>query len=111
MSALLTLVDPMTISAIHTQVSADGGIISTLNDQTNQIGVLVKNVAALAVVVMFLYIAHKARFAIGAVIGGLLICGLIFFAVNGGLGWLGTQFSTQFHAPAALGALSWRSMV
>lgn len=111
MSALITLTDPATISMVHAQVFADGGIINTLNDQTNQLFVLVKNVGGLAILLGFLFIAHKARFAAGAIIGGLIMCGLIFFALNGGLAWIGSQFSTQFSSTSGLAALPLRSLV
>lgn len=98
MSMLHVITDPATLTAVHAQVLADGGIIATLNDQTNQLMVLVKNMGAAAVTIAFFYIAHRARFAVGAIIGGLLVCGLIFFAMNGGLAWAGAQFSTQVNA-------------
>jgi hypothetical protein len=100
MTLLATLTDPVVLSAAaQPRVLADG-IIDTLNSQTSQLTVLFKNVIALAILIAFFYVAHKARFATGAIIGGVIMCGLIFFAVNGGLQWVGDQFQTQFNASA-----------
>ena len=107
MSVLALVTDPALLTAAAEPRIIAGGIIGTLNDQTNQLTVLFKNVVALAILIAFFFIAQKARFATGAIIGGLLVCGAIFFAVNGGLEWVGGQFSTQFGAAPSSAQQPW----
>jgi hypothetical protein len=94
------ILETLTHAAVTAAPHVITGIIDVLNDQTNQLSVLVKNVAGVAIVIAFIFIAHKARWSTGAVLGGILACGLIFFALNGGLEWVGAQFEAQFGAAA-----------
>lgn len=74
------------------------GILDTLTTTNADLLGLLKNVAVTVILGMFLWQAHKKGWATGAVFSGLLIAALLFFALNGGLQWLGTQFQTQWGA-------------
>lgn len=83
------------VAAQLAAIAPHQGIIDTAQAQTTQVIAFVKNAAVLVVIVAFVWTIHKKSWAVGAIIGALLVGGAIFFAINGGLQWIGTQFSSQ----------------
>ena len=94
-----TLTQPLAagIDRVSTQliVHADG-IISTANGFNNELYALVVNGGLTVIVVLFLVAAFKKGFSLGAVLGGLFVAALAYFALNGGLQLLGNLFRGEF---------------
>lgn len=84
--------------AAHVTVLADGGIFGTLTNFTNSGMALLKLVGVAVVLGAFLYFAHKRGWGLGALVMSFIIAGLIFWGMNGGLQWLGTQIQATFQA-------------
>jgi hypothetical protein len=91
--ALATVAHPAAAAiGIHT----DGGILSTLSSTNDATLQFVKNASVTIILIMFIWSVHKAKWAIGAIVGGVVVAGFIFWGLNGGLQWLGTQFQLQW---------------
>ena len=73
-----------------------GGIITTANDQLNQLKALIIVAGGIIGLIAFFAIAIKKSWAMGGIIQGLFVGALIAFAVGGGgTIWLGNQFKDQ----------------
>ena len=73
-----------------------GGLVSTANDQLNQFKALIIVAGGIVGLIAFFMIAIKKGWAMGGIIQGIFVGGLIAFAVGGGgTIWLGNQFKDQ----------------
>lgn len=90
---MTSLIQPLAagVDRISKQLSvhAADGIISTANGFNNELYALVVNGGLTVIVVLFLVAAFKKGFGLGAVLGGLFVAGLAYFALNGGLELIG----------------------
>lgn len=84
------------ITTALTHVLASGGIISTATTFNASFLALVKNAGLTVLVLAFLVTALRRGWAMGALIGGLFIAGIAYFAMNGGLELVGTLIKQQF---------------
>lgn len=106
----MSIIEVLTAPDLATNVQAAAavipraGIIDTANDQTNQLGDLVKNLGGLIVALGLLYAAVKSKLGVAAIIGALFVGGLILFALNGGMGWLADQVNGQLQAGISVDA-------
>lgn len=106
----MSIIEVLTAPDLATNIQAAAavipraGIIDTANDQTNQLGDLVKNLGGLAVTVLLLAAAIKSKLGVGAIIGALFIGGIVLFALNGGMGWLADQVNGQLQAGISVDA-------
>ena len=94
-----TLIQPLTagIDRVSTQLTVHAnGIISTANGFNNELYALVVNGGLTLIVVLFLVAAFKKGFSAGAVLGGLFVAALAYFALNGGLQLIGNLFRGEF---------------
>lgn len=94
-----SLIQPLAAGFDHVStqliVHADG-IIGTANGFNNELYQLVVNGGLTVIVVLFLITAFKKGFSAGAVLGGLFVAGLAYFALNGGLQLIGNLFRGEF---------------
>lgn len=93
-----TLIQPLAAGFDHvsTQLIVHGGIISTANGFNNELYALVVNGGLTVIVVLFLFAAFKKGFSLGAVLGGLFVAALAYFALNGGLQLIGNLLRGEF---------------
>ncbi|WP_025104785.1 hypothetical protein [Microbacterium paraoxydans] len=94
-----TLIQPLAAGFNHVStqliVQADG-IIGTANGFNNELYALVVNGGLTVIVILFLVHAIKKGFGVGAILGGLFVAGLAYFALNGGLQFVGNLIRGEF---------------
>lgn len=106
----MSIIEVLTTPDLATNVQAAAaviprtGIIDTANDQTNQLGTLIKNVGGVVVTAILLTVAIKSKMGFGAIIGALFIGGIVLFALNGGMEWLADQVNGQVQASTSIDA-------
>lgn len=83
------------IQSVASKVYSGNGIIDTAESLNTDLLGLVRNGAVTIILIGFLIACWRKGWAAAAMIGGLLIAGIGYFAVNGGFEVIGNLFKSQ----------------
>lgn len=89
------------VHTLHTAVDAaaarvHSGIIGEANSFNSELLGLVKNGGLTAILIIFLIAAWRKGWGAGALLGGILVAAIGYFALNGGLEVIGNMIKSQF---------------